>query len=81
MRLRTLSVLVAGLWLVTASPGWAREWKDNTGKFSVEAELVKAQEDSVLLKRTDGVVIKVPLRRLSRADLRYLESLSEPDEP
>jgi hypothetical protein len=81
MRLRTLTILVAGIWLVTASPGWAREWKDNTGRFSVEAELVKVQEDSVLLKKADGVVIEVPLKRLGQADLGYLESLSEPDEP
>ena len=81
MRVCTLTVLVASLWLATASPGWAREWKDNTGKFSVEAELVRVQEDSVVLKKTDGVVIQVPLSRLSQADLRYLESLSAPDKP
>lgn len=41
-----------------------QNWKDATGKFSVEAEFLRIEGDTVFLRRTDGVEIKVPLARL-----------------
>ncbi len=53
----------------------AREWKDITGNFSIEAELVKVSDGKVELRRSDGRLIAVPINKLSERDRRYLESL------
>lgn len=73
-------MLAVGLLLVVVFPALARQWTDSTGKFSVEAELVEVQDGKVLLKKTsDSTVITVPVARLSEADRRYLQSISQPD--
>jgi len=46
----------------------SRTWTDATGKFSVEAELVRVADGKVELKKADGTIIAVPLDRLSPAD-------------
>lgn len=46
----------------------AREWSDSTGKYSVEAELVSADGNDVVLKKVDGQTVTVPLDRLSPED-------------
>ncbi|MEI8214150.1 MAG: SHD1 domain-containing protein [Planctomycetota bacterium] len=51
-----------------------RNWSDTTGKFSVEAKLVKVTADSVQLEKADGQKITVPLSKLSVDDRNYLES-------
>lgn len=43
----------------------ARKWKDITGDFTVEAELIKVEDDVVHLRRESGAVIKVPIAKLS----------------
>lgn len=45
-----------------------RIWKDNTGKHSVSAELVKVNGDTIILKKMDGKCCQVPINRLSLAD-------------
>lgn len=57
-------------------PATARTWTDNTGKFTIEAELEELRDDRVVLKRTDGTRITVPLERLSTTDRRHLASLT-----
>jgi hypothetical protein len=44
----------------------------------VEAELVEVKGDKVVLKRSTGSVITVPIARLSKADQEYLQSLGKP---
>lgn len=78
MKLRLLTILICGLSLLDAEPGWARKWSDTTGKFSVEAELVEVKADKVVLQKAGGAEIAVPLARLSPVDRRYLESLGKP---
>ncbi len=56
-----------------------RTWTDNTGKFSVDAELVEATPDSVVLKKATGELITVPVARLSENDRQYLRTLVTPD--
>ena len=77
MKLQLLTILICGLLLALAQPTWARKWTDNTGKFSVEAELVEVKDDKVVLKRTSGSVITVPVARLSETDRQYLQALAE----
>ncbi len=69
----TLSLLLA-----CSIEGWARTWKDKTGKFSVEAELIEVKDGKAVLKRTDGKIIRAPIDQLSAADVRYLASLKKP---
>ena len=79
MKSQLLTILICGLLLAPAQPSWARKWTDNTGKFSVEAELVEVKDDQVVLKRADGSKTSVPINRLSETDRRYLNSLAKSD--
>jgi hypothetical protein len=58
-----------------------RTWTDPSGKFRVEATLVRIDGDKVVLKRDDGKEIAVPLERLSDADRTYVSALSSPASP
>ena len=68
-----LAILSCGQ-LLLAAPAWARKWSDANCKFSVEAELVEVKAGKVVLKKTGGAEISVPLARLSQVDRQYLES-------
>ena len=48
--------------------GGRRTWTDASGKFTIEAELVRAVDGVVTLKKADGSTIDVPVDRLSQAD-------------
>jgi outer membrane protein assembly factor BamB len=52
-----------------------RIWKDNSGNFQVEATFQSQQAGNVMLKKTDGTVIQVPIYRLSVEDRGYLQGL------
>ena len=49
-----------------------RSWSDRTGGFRVEAELTEVLDSKVHLLKLNGVRVAVPLERLSKADLFYL---------
>lgn len=53
-----------------------RTWTDTTGEFPVEAIYAGREGDSVKLKKADGSIITVPLKRLSRQDREYLRGKS-----
>ncbi len=68
MKLRfVLSVLVV-FCLLSLRPALAREWTDDTGKHTMEAELLRVEDDTVHFKKNDGTTVKVPLNKLSKAD-------------
>ena len=75
---RTSLFAITLCFLVTC-PAAARKWTDNTGSFSVEADLQELRENEVVLKKADGTSIVVPLNRLSAADRKHLMSLSAPE--
>lgn len=52
----------------------ARKWTDTTGRFSVEAEFVSRQGDTVVLRKQDGQEIAVPWSKLSPSDQEYVKS-------
>lgn len=52
----------------SAIPTTPRLWKDSTGNFQVEAVYKGLRGGNVVLQRSDGSVIQVPLFRLSAAD-------------
>ena len=68
-----LSLACVLLFAVSASAE-TRTWKDKSGKFSIQAELVESDGTAVTLKKADGKVIKVPVDRLSDEDRQFLES-------
>lgn len=53
-------------------PGEWRRWRDNTGRFETRARLIAASETNATLKKANGLLVDVPLRRLSQADRDYL---------
>jgi hypothetical protein len=54
-----------------------RVWVDSSGKYRTEAALVSRRAESVVLRKRDGIVINVPLKRLSLADQRYVQHAAE----
>ena len=49
-----------------------RTWTSTDGKFTVEAQFVKAVGETVYLKRKDGRQIEVPIEKLSPKDQQFL---------
>lgn len=70
--------LISLLFSISAT---AREWLDNTGKHKTEAELYTARpsEQSVLLFKKDGKLVKVPLTRLSANDKKFIDDFIKKD--
>jgi hypothetical protein len=62
---------------LVAPPASVRKWTDNTGKHSVEAELVEVKDGSVVLRKVNGKTATVPLAKLSQSDCNHLESLKK----
>ena len=56
-----------------------RVWKDNTGKFSVEAEYVRTSGGKVYLQKPDTSVIAVTISRLSQADQNFIKRAQQPN--
>ena len=54
----------------------ARKWSDSTGKYAIEADLIGASDDMVILQRTnkDKDLVAMPLDKLSDKDREYLQS-------
>ena len=49
-----------------------RRWRDATGKYQVDATLIKYRDRNVTLRISDGTTIDVPLERLCTTDLAYV---------
>jgi hypothetical protein len=71
---RTLPLVVVVVSLL-ASPVAARQWTSRAGGFSVEAELLDVKDGNVILKKTDGSQVSVPLNKLSLGDVRYINEV------
>lgn len=54
------------------TPAKLRKWKDSSGQFEVEAELLSTTATSVVLKKPDGSIVEVPFAKLCDEDLRFL---------
>jgi thiol-disulfide isomerase/thioredoxin len=77
MKQRQTWVLAVGLLLLVATSALAREWTNDTGDFSIEADLVEAKNGTVKLKKQNGKIITVPVSKLSKADREYLATVAE----
>ena len=49
-----------------------RIWRDSTDNFSVNAKFAGIHGTTVRLLREDGVLLKIPVAKLSQADVAYL---------
>ncbi|TWT97476.1 SHD1 domain-containing protein [Neorhodopirellula pilleata] len=59
-----------------------RTWKDASGRFSIEAELLLIANGNLVLSRADGKLITVAIEKMSQADQTFVKELSQPaDEP
>ena len=66
--------------LVTICNAELRTWKSIVGT-KVEAELVSLTGNQVTLKTKAGKTLKLPLKKLSKADQEFLKAKSSPKEP
>lgn len=76
MILRLLVVLLA--FVVTASISIAdepRTWTARAGGFKVDATLIDVTDGNVVLQKTDGTSVTVPLEKLSLSDIRYIDQV------
>lgn len=55
-----------------------RAWSDKSGKFKIEATIVRFEGDKVILKRTDGKEVTVPIERLSPQDQQIIAKAGGP---
>ena len=54
-----------------------RTWTDSTGKHKVEAVMVKFADGKVHLEKKDGLVVALPVGRLSRIDQRHVREVMQ----
>lgn len=66
-------IALTSLFLVAAPQVIIRTWKSSDGVYSIDAEYVEAKDGKVSLRKPNGVVIEVPLARLSAEDQAYVE--------
>jgi hypothetical protein len=78
---------ISGLYVTPSASGPAagstsdsplREWRNATGKYRVNAELMGVKDGKVQLKKSDGKVINIPLAKLSAQDQDALKKLPPP---
>ena len=55
-----------------------RIWSDTTGKFKTTAALIAKSGGDVTLRKKTGETIRVPIAKLSDADLRFLNREADP---
>ena len=54
-----------------------RTWTSADGQYQIEAELVGASGDEVILKSKDNRIIRLPIDKLSRPDQSYVRVMSK----
>jgi hypothetical protein len=54
--------------------GPMRTWTDASGKFTREAALVESRNGVVILRKTDGATLRIPLDKLSEADRAFVKA-------
>jgi hypothetical protein len=55
----------------------ARTWRDNTGKYSIDADFVAVKPAKVTLKKSDGSFVTIALDRLSHEGQRQASDYAE----
>lgn len=55
------------------NPQRTRTWSDRTGQFKVDAEFLGMNGDKLRLHKTNGVIIEVPIGKMSGDDAQYVK--------
>ncbi|KAG6014093.1 hypothetical protein E4U43_006933 [Claviceps pusilla] len=53
-----------------------RTWTDRSGSFSVDAQFLGLKDNKIHLHKMNGVKIAVPIAKMSRDDLEYVEKMT-----
>ncbi|KAG6040661.1 hypothetical protein E4U41_007514 [Claviceps citrina] len=53
-----------------------RTWTDRSGSFSVDAQFLGLKDSKIHLHKMNGVKIAVPIAKMSRDDLEYVEKMT-----
>ncbi len=64
-------VVFSGLWALAAEAA-PRTWTDSTGKHKMKATFVSLDDSKVTLEKDDGETIEIDLKKLSKADQKYV---------
>lgn len=67
-------VLFVGIFTALLAPLEARMWKDVSGNYSFEADLIAYNETDLVLQKPDKTLVAVDLEQLSKADQEYVQS-------
>src|SRR5258708_325931 len=54
-----------------------RLWHDRTGQFRVEAEYLGMRDGKLRIHKTNGVIIDVPVEKMSPADITFVDNLDK----
>ncbi len=76
--------LASILVLCVVSLGTSQEaatWTDSSGKFKIQASFVRMEGNQVVLKKSDGSEVKVPLSKLSSASQQLAKGASASSKP
>ncbi|KAG5985231.1 hypothetical protein E4U55_000054 [Claviceps digitariae] len=57
-------------------PSKVRTWTDRSGSFSVDAQFLGLKDSKIHLHKMNGVKIAVPVAKMSREDLEYVEKMT-----
>ena len=71
-----LILTVVSLLVSTAATAEVRKWTSDNGKHTIEAELVRVDDEKVTLRRNDGRTVVVPVERLSKSDQTFVRTTS-----
>ena len=75
MTVRTTKfLLILFITTILSTPAEARKWKDVTGRYSLEADLVGFDDELVILQRENKELGSCPIDQLSKEDQAYLKS-------
>ena len=55
-----------------------RTWTDASGKYQIQGQLAAYQNGIVWLRRSDGLISKLPIRQLSQADQSFVVNSASP---
>lgn len=75
-KLSFLLICLAGL-LSTCSQAGAREWKDQSGHYRFEADLIARNGSTVILETAAKKLLSVKIDKLSKTDQEHLASLAD----
>lgn len=74
-----IGYLLLMLSALIADSAAARTWTDVTGRYTLEAELIAFNDNTVVLERADHELAAMPIEKLSQADRDFLKSRGAAD--